>query len=134
MNHILSNDEANIGRSLCGLASEDWAKEDRYVFPAEEKDWRELANCPACLAVKQNEEDLLLGRSIRKLLESEKRELYPHAAESWHARVTLKRYDPGCDGLPGGDYRCHVGDDMCRAHATLDEAVAVALSGKYKNV
>lgn len=133
MNHILHQGYALCGANL-GQAPIDWPKEDRYVVPDEEKDWGELVDCSACLTAKQNEADRLLGASIRKLLESEKRELYPHAAESWHARVTLKRYDPGCDGLPGGDYRCHVGDDMCRAHATLDEAVAVALSGKYKNV
>lgn len=131
MNHILHE-----GRALCGAyphhAPIDWPVGERFVVLSEEKEWQDLVDCPGCKETRQNEADRLLGQSIRKLLESEKRELYPHAAESWHARVTLKRYDPGCDGLPGVDYRCHVGDDMCRSHASLDEAVAVALSGKYK--
>jgi hypothetical protein len=80
----------------------------------------------------QHEADRALGARIRKLLEEEKGEKYPHRASSWHARIVIRRYDNDHSAAPQPCtpyYYCNVGDDqMSGMQPTLDDAVEACKS------
>ena len=79
------------------------------------------------MSTTQDEADRVLGARIRELLAAEVGEKYPHRADSWHARVLVRRYDVDVNYKPCVPYYyCNIGDGISQPHPTLDAAVVEA--------